>query len=172
MKGNTDDHHTRGPEELYCLLQEIAAKYGALSEEDGVAFRATYLINPEGVLEHISINNMGIGRNIDETKRVLQAVQFVAEHGEVCPESIHAPPPHADNASPVASHLKIDAHWMGITIATVNGYPSDLQSYSAVTVLHRGRKTRSSLEGLLIFSTSTCKCALHRCSKDDDWQGC
>lgn len=69
-----------------------------------MAFRATYLINPEGVLEHISINNMGIGRNIDETKRVLQAVQFVAEHGEVCPESSHAPPP-ADSASPVAFEL-------------------------------------------------------------------
>ena len=85
--------------ELRGLLQDIAAKYGALSEEDGVAFRATYIINPEGILEHISINNMGIGRNIDETKRVLQAVQFVAEHGEVRPESSHARP-HADGASP------------------------------------------------------------------------
>ena len=72
---------------LFGLLQEIAAKYGALSEDDGVAFRATYMINPEGVLEHITINNMGIGRNIDETKRVLQAVQFVAEHGEVSSDS-------------------------------------------------------------------------------------
>ena len=62
-----------------------------------MAFRATYLINPEGVLEHITINNMGIGRNIDETKRVLQAVQFVAEHGEVCLESCHAAP-HAASA--------------------------------------------------------------------------
>ena len=68
-----------------CLvLQEIAAKYGCLSEDDGVAFRGTYLINPEGVLEHITVNNYGIGRNIDETKRILQATQFVAEHGEVC----------------------------------------------------------------------------------------
>lgn len=65
------------------FLQEIAAQYGCLSEDDGVAFRGTYLINPEGILEHITVNNMGIGRNIDETKRVLQAVQFVAEHGEV-----------------------------------------------------------------------------------------
>ena len=66
------------------MLQEIAAKYGCLSEDDGVAFRGTYLINPEGVLEHITVNNYGIGRNIDETKRILQATQFVAEHGEVC----------------------------------------------------------------------------------------
>ena len=48
-----------------------------------MAFRGTYLINPEGVLEHITVNNYGIGRNIDETKRILQATQFVAEHGEV-----------------------------------------------------------------------------------------
>lgn len=66
------------------MLQEIAAKYGCLSEDDGVAFRGTYLINPEGFLEHVTINNYGIGRNIDETKRILQATQFVAEHGEVC----------------------------------------------------------------------------------------
>ena len=75
--------------QLCGVLQEIAAKYGTLSEDDGVAFRGTFLINPEGVLEHITINNMGIGRNIDEAKRVLQAVQFVAEHGEVRPH-LHA----------------------------------------------------------------------------------
>lgn len=71
------------------LSQEIAAKYGCLSEDDGVAFRGTYLINPEGILEQITINNMSIGRNIDEAKRVLQATQFVAEHGEVRPHDIH-----------------------------------------------------------------------------------
>ncbi len=65
-----------------------------------MAFRATYIINPEGVLEHITINNMGIGRNIDETKRVLQAVQFVAEHGEVCHGSLNAQP-HGDSVSSV-----------------------------------------------------------------------
>ena len=65
-----------------------------------MAFRATYIINPEGVLEHITINNMGIGRNIDETKRVLQAVQFVAEHGEVCPDSLNAQP-HSDSVASV-----------------------------------------------------------------------
>lgn len=77
------------------LPQEIAAKYGCLSEDDGIAFRGTYLITPEGILEHITMNNFPIGRNIDETKRVLQAVQFVAEHGEVRQLSTHylAPPP-------------------------------------------------------------------------------
>ena len=81
------------------MLQEVAAKYGALSEDDGVAFRGTYLINPEGILEHITINNYGIGRNIDETKRVLQATQFVAEHGEVCSPIVQSAAPKQEEKS-------------------------------------------------------------------------
>lgn len=38
----------------------------------------------QGVIEHITINNPSVGRSVDEAKRLLQAVQFVAEHGEVC----------------------------------------------------------------------------------------
>ena len=37
----------------------------------------------QGVIEHITINNPSVGRSVDEAKRLLQAVQFVAEHGEV-----------------------------------------------------------------------------------------
>lgn len=48
-----------------------------------MALRGLYLINPEQQIEHITMNNMGIGRNVDEAKRLLQASQFVAEHGEV-----------------------------------------------------------------------------------------
>ena len=75
------------------MLQEVAAKYGALSEDDGVAFRGTYLINPEGILEHITINDYGIGRNIDET------TQFVAEHGEVCSPIVQSAAPKQEEKS-------------------------------------------------------------------------
>lgn len=66
-------------------MQSIAARYGVLKRDVGIALRGLYVINPEGVVEHITMNNFPIGRNVDEAKRTLQAVQFVAEHGEVCP---------------------------------------------------------------------------------------
>lgn len=65
--------------------KEIAARYGVLLKEAGVALRGLYLIDPEGIVQHITMNNLGIGRSVDEAKRMLQATQFVAEHGEVCP---------------------------------------------------------------------------------------
>jgi alkyl hydroperoxide reductase subunit AhpC len=53
-----------------------------LKEDAGVALRGLFIISPEQKIEQITINNMGIGRNVDEAKRLLQAIQFVAEHGE------------------------------------------------------------------------------------------
>lgn len=63
----------------------LAAKYGTLHEDDGVAFRGLFIINPEGVLQQITINNMPVGRSVNETLRLVKAFQFTDEHGEVCP---------------------------------------------------------------------------------------
>lgn len=71
------------------VTKEIAARYGVLKRDAGIALRGTYLINPEGIVEHVTINNFPVGRSVDETLRTLQAVQFVAEHGEVCPAGWH-----------------------------------------------------------------------------------
>lgn len=67
------------------VSKDISAMYGTLSYDVGIAFRGTYLINPEGVLEAMSMNNFPVGRSVDEQLRLIQAFQFVAEHGEVCP---------------------------------------------------------------------------------------
>ena len=67
------------------VSKDISAMYGTLSNEAGIAFRGTYIINPEGILEASSINNFPVGRSVDEQLRLIQAFQFVAEHGEVCP---------------------------------------------------------------------------------------
>jgi len=66
-----------------CHLQEIAARYGVLVKDKGVALRGLFIINPQGVLEQSTINNLPIGRSVDEALRLLQAIQFTAEHGEV-----------------------------------------------------------------------------------------
>jgi alkyl hydroperoxide reductase subunit AhpC/thiol-disulfide isomerase/thioredoxin len=67
------------------VTKEIAARYGVLKRDVGIALRGLYIINPEGVVEHVTMNNFPVGRNVDEALRTLQAIQYVAEHGEVCP---------------------------------------------------------------------------------------
>ncbi|MEW5318846.1 MAG: hypothetical protein WDW38_010031 [Sanguina aurantia] len=67
------------------VTKEVSAKYGVLIESAGIALRGLFIINPQGIIQHITINDLPIGRNVDEALRLLQAIQFVAEHGEVCP---------------------------------------------------------------------------------------
>jgi len=74
----------------YPLLSDInksAAKaYGILLEEEGVALRGLFLIDPEGMVMHSTINNLSVGRSVTEAKRVLKAFQYVTSHtGQVCP---------------------------------------------------------------------------------------
>lgn len=73
----------------YPLLEDvnktIARSFGVLDEEGGVALRGLFVVDPDGVVQHATINNLGVGRSVDETLRVLQAFQFVRENGEVCP---------------------------------------------------------------------------------------
>jgi peroxiredoxin (alkyl hydroperoxide reductase subunit C) len=66
------------------LNKQMARDYGVLAD-GGVALRGLFLIDPDGVVQHATINNLGVGRSVDETLRVLQAFQFVRQHGEVCP---------------------------------------------------------------------------------------
>ncbi|XP_068900714.1 peroxiredoxin 2-like [Tenebrio molitor] len=59
--------------------------YGVLDEESGVTFRGLFIIDPKGTLRQITINDLPVGRSVDETLRLVQAFQFTDEHGEVCP---------------------------------------------------------------------------------------
>jgi alkyl hydroperoxide reductase subunit AhpC len=63
--------------------KEITARYGVLLERAGIALRGLFIINPEGVIQQVTVNDLPIGRSVDETLRLLQAIQFHAEHGEV-----------------------------------------------------------------------------------------
>lgn len=67
------------------LTKQIARDYGVLLEKDGIALRGLFIIDPEGTLQQITINNLPVGRNVDEALRLIQAFQFHAQHGEVCP---------------------------------------------------------------------------------------
>ena len=64
---------------------DISRAFGILKEDEGVAFRALFIIDPTGTIRQITINDLPVGRDIDETLRLVQAFQFVDKHGEVCP---------------------------------------------------------------------------------------
>lgn len=66
------------------LGKTIARDYGVLIN-DTVALRGLFLIDKEGVVRHSVINDLGLGRSVDEALRMLDALRFTDEHGEVCP---------------------------------------------------------------------------------------
>ncbi|KAF8306852.1 tryparedoxin peroxidase [Trypanosoma cruzi] len=59
--------------------------YGVLKEEDGVAYRGLFIIDPKQNLRQITVNDLPVGRDVDEALRLVKAFQFVEKHGEVCP---------------------------------------------------------------------------------------
>jgi peroxiredoxin 2/4 len=66
------------------VQHEIVRAYG-VEHADGVAFRASFLIDKNGVVQHQTVNNLPLGRNVDEMLRLVDALQFTEAHGEVCP---------------------------------------------------------------------------------------
>lgn len=64
----------------------LTRAFGVHIEEAGLAYRGTFLVNPEGEIKLAEVNDNGIGRNADELLRKVQAAQFIAAHpNEVCP---------------------------------------------------------------------------------------
>ncbi|KAK7743349.1 cTPxI [Diatrype stigma] len=70
--------------------QAISRKYGVLLEDQGVALRGLFIIDPNGVLRQITVNDLPVGRSVDETLRLVQAFQFTDQYGEVCPANWQA----------------------------------------------------------------------------------
>lgn len=52
-----------------------------------LSFRGLFIIDPNGVVKHMSVNDLPVGRCVEETLRLVKAFQFVETHGEVCPAS-------------------------------------------------------------------------------------
>ena len=61
--------------------RELSTALGILHKQDGVPLRATFLVDPEGIIRHVSVNDLSVGRNVDETLRTLDALQT----DELCP---------------------------------------------------------------------------------------
>jgi alkyl hydroperoxide reductase subunit AhpC len=97
------------------LNKEISRAYGCLCEdggEIGVSYRATYIIDRNGIVRHSSINDLPVGRNPDEYLRLVKAFQYVDTHGEVCPanwqpgQKTMIPDPKKNNYKDVISEAK------------------------------------------------------------------
>lgn len=67
------------------LTKQISRDYGVLLEGPGIALRGLFIIDPNGIIKHLSINDLPVGRSVEETLRLVKAFQYVETHGEVCP---------------------------------------------------------------------------------------
>ena len=67
------------------VKHEICKAYDVEHPEAGVAFRGSFLIDKEGMVRHQVVNDLPLGRNVDEMLRMIDALQFHEEHGDVCP---------------------------------------------------------------------------------------
>lgn len=92
------------------VKHEIAQAYGIEHPEAGVALRASFLIDKNGVVCHQVVNDLPLGRNIDEMLRMVDALQFHEDHGEVCPAQWEkGKEGMKDNPEGVAKYLKQNA---------------------------------------------------------------
>ncbi len=63
------------------IKRELSSELGILHKQAGVALRATFIVDPEGTIRWVSVNDLSVGRNVDDTLRVLDGLQS----GELCP---------------------------------------------------------------------------------------
>jgi len=69
------------------LNKSIAKDYGVLLEDAGIALRGLFIIDGSGKLRYSGVNDLPVGRSVDEVLRLVEAFQFTDKHGEVCPAS-------------------------------------------------------------------------------------
>ncbi len=67
------------------LNKTIASDYGVLHPSEGIAYRGLFLIDREGLVRHQLVNDLPLGRSVEETLRTLDALIYFETHGEVCP---------------------------------------------------------------------------------------
>ncbi len=88
------------------IRHTICRAYG-VEHPDGVALRASFLIDRAGVVQHQVVNNLALGRRVDEMLRVVEALQFTEQFGEVCPAGWNKGKPGMQpSAQGVADYLR------------------------------------------------------------------
>jgi len=67
------------------IHKTVARNYDVLKEDEGIAYRGLFLIDREGIVRHQLVNDLPLGRSVDEVLRIVDALIFHEKHGEVCP---------------------------------------------------------------------------------------
>ncbi|XP_017490661.1 PREDICTED: peroxiredoxin-2-like [Rhagoletis zephyria] len=67
------------------LTKQVSSDYGVLLKDSGISLRGLFIIDPKGIVRQITINDLPVGRSVDETLRLIKAFKYTDEHGEVCP---------------------------------------------------------------------------------------
>lgn len=67
------------------LNKSISRSYHVLKEDEGIAYRGLFLMDKQGIVRHCLVNDLPLGRSVDEALRLLDALIFHEQHGEVCP---------------------------------------------------------------------------------------
>ena len=67
------------------LNKTIAEAYGVLVPGEGIAYRGLFLIDKHGMFRHQLINDLPLGRSVEEALRIVDALNYFEQHGEVCP---------------------------------------------------------------------------------------
>lgn len=67
------------------INKQICRDYDVLKEEEGIAYRGLFLIDREGTVRHQLVNDLPLGRSVEEALRMIDALTFYEQHGEVCP---------------------------------------------------------------------------------------
>ncbi|CAM5117978.1 unnamed protein product [Natator depressus] len=85
------------------LTRSMAMDYGVLKEDEGIAYRGLFIIDSKGVLRQITVNDLPVGRSVEEVLRLVQAFQYTDTHGEVCPAGWQ---PGSDTIKPTVKDSK------------------------------------------------------------------
>ncbi len=67
------------------VTKDISRKFGVLLEDAGIALRGLFLMDKDGIIHHQVVNNLPLGRSVEEAIRMVDALQFFEKNGEVCP---------------------------------------------------------------------------------------
>lgn len=67
------------------LTKKVASDYGVLLKDSGIALRGLFIIDPNGIVRQITINDLPVGRSVDETIRLINAFKYTDQHGEGVP---------------------------------------------------------------------------------------
>lgn len=90
------------------FTKKISKDYHVLLEEGGIALRASFLIDPRGMIRQSTINDVNLYRSVDETLRLLKALQYIEKHGTAISSSWEPEPSSGRTSERLASRTRVE----------------------------------------------------------------